>query len=68
MPTNRKRIRPLRVNPVELWVLDWLNGKKTPSQQQLAGWLFFGDYIPGLPDAKSKEGQELIRRAGWPRG
>jgi hypothetical protein len=31
----------------------------------MAGWLYFNDEVPGLPSARSPEGEALLRKANF---
>ena len=39
-----------------------LSAKGTPAFESFVGWQFFHEQLPGLPDAETDEGRELLRR------
>jgi hypothetical protein len=64
MPTVRRKIAPKRIDQPPQCALDLLAGKR-PRPELMAGWLFFNDRIEGLPEARSAEGEALLRDAGY---
>jgi len=72
MPTKRLlRKRHRRDHEVPAWARHLLEtGERPPRDTEdsdaFIGWRFFGDSVPGLPDADTPEGRDLIGRSTEP--
>ncbi len=65
MPTKRSRRTRNRVEDMPDWAYRLrehgdVPSRGTPGHSAYVGWKFFGELVPGLPDADSKEGRALF--------
>ncbi|WP_373054599.1 hypothetical protein [Thioalkalivibrio sp.] len=64
MPTKRTRRTRNRADDMPRWAHRFLETGEVPTggadRNAYAGWRFFGESVPGLPDEDTREGKALI--------